>query len=253
MNILFTHEKGGTGVTTSVVNIGYELALLGYSVLLVDLDSRGDVATSLGLDPLPGVSGYLSDFLEWSGEFQKEDMERSVRQVPGQLDVMSTNVTGFREALALARSDSLRVYEAFSMLGDHYDFVLFDSKAAGAELRSCALQACDCVVVCVRLEALGMADIGALFDLVGEGRHRFVLPVAMRGLNVHKYNLGLLNETFPDAVFDAVPDRVTVIEASSAQQPLATYAPRGDARYCYSVVAGLLAVVDLSVDEAVLA
>ena len=39
--------KGGTGKTTTVVNLGAGLAIRGARVLCVDLDAQGSLATSL--------------------------------------------------------------------------------------------------------------------------------------------------------------------------------------------------------------
>jgi chromosome partitioning protein len=41
--------KGGTGKTTTVINLGAGLALRGERVLCVDLDAQGSLAISLGV------------------------------------------------------------------------------------------------------------------------------------------------------------------------------------------------------------
>lgn len=50
MIAVISNQKGGTGKTTSAVTIGAELARSGYKTLIIDLDSQGNVADSLGLD-----------------------------------------------------------------------------------------------------------------------------------------------------------------------------------------------------------
>jgi cellulose biosynthesis protein BcsQ len=48
--IAFVHHKGGTGKTTSCLNIAGWLAKMKKKVLVVDLDPQGNATTGLGID-----------------------------------------------------------------------------------------------------------------------------------------------------------------------------------------------------------
>jgi len=50
MHIAFAHQKGGSGKTTSCINVAGYLALSGKKVLVVDLDPQGYATSGLGID-----------------------------------------------------------------------------------------------------------------------------------------------------------------------------------------------------------
>jgi chromosome partitioning protein len=51
--LAISNRKGGTGKSTSTLNIGAALARLGHRVLLVDLDPQANLTQSLGLETTP--------------------------------------------------------------------------------------------------------------------------------------------------------------------------------------------------------
>jgi len=48
--IALVNQKGGTGKTTSTINIAAGLTNKGYKVLTIDLDPQGSLTASLGID-----------------------------------------------------------------------------------------------------------------------------------------------------------------------------------------------------------
>jgi chromosome partitioning protein len=61
--LVISNRKGGSGKSSTSVNVAAELAALGQRVLLVDLDTQGHCAVGLGIKPqrdTPTVHGFLA-------------------------------------------------------------------------------------------------------------------------------------------------------------------------------------------------
>ncbi len=270
-HILITHEKGGAAVTTTAVNLAAELAGAGWSALVVDCDSRGDVAASLGIDPAPALAAYLTDRCVG----REESAGDLVRFGRAGLDVLPTTASGLRSVLQLL--DGMgegSVRQWLRELGEGYDFVLYDAKAASGNLRRVLMQLADLMVIPTRMEALGLPDVALLIEQYRSegGTAIIVLPAMVRRTSVHAYNLGLLVERFGDLVpvgadvVDAVtsvsadtllaagavlvPDRVAVPEASGLGMTLREYAQDDAAAMAYVRLVDLvLAACRVAEDE----
>jgi chromosome partitioning protein len=94
MIIAVSQHKGGTGKTTTVLNLGAALAERGFKVLLVDLDPQADLSAGLGvqvdLEERPtGLSLYsvLSSEQGSLGELVSATGYARLSVVPGTLDM----------------------------------------------------------------------------------------------------------------------------------------------------------------------
>lgn len=250
--ILVTKEKGGGGATTTATNLGFDLADRGHSVLIVDMDTRGDAAPCLGLDPHPGLQAAIAAATLSVGSWAEVAatvgaIAPAVATQWDGLHLLATNTSSTLAALELTSDLGLgELADLLAGLGQgSYDFVIYDTSVGSGRLRQAAMMVADLMVIPTRVEALGMPDIAGLIEAYGRPLEVVVLPVCFRKtLGIHNYNLGLLAERYGDRMASPVPDRVAVIESHSAMMPVLAYAPENDASVAYrrftdDVLAGL--------------
>ena len=60
--VAIINQKGGTGKTTTTLNLGAALAYQGYRTLIVDLDPQGHTSIGIGIEP-DAITGSMADIL----------------------------------------------------------------------------------------------------------------------------------------------------------------------------------------------
>lgn len=66
--------KGGTGKSTSIINIGMVLADMGYQVLMVDTTGQCDITNLFLTDELTELAAHLNEIIENGGEITDDDI-----------------------------------------------------------------------------------------------------------------------------------------------------------------------------------
>jgi chromosome partitioning protein len=118
--VSFSIFKGGTGKTTSTVNIAAALVKKDKKVLLVDLDQQASATRYLALDPELSPNMY-EVFMGIN------HAALTIRKTKVDVDVLSAN--GLMAAIeeALEPGDELKVSEVLTSLKPDYDFIIIDS------------------------------------------------------------------------------------------------------------------------------
>lgn len=164
----FLNQKGGVGKTTTVVNVGAGLAILGKRVLIVDLDRQGHLTSFLGIDSneihkdiydvLRGeihpreaiVTKTLSARLCIDGR----ETQLSLSLIPSTLDFVEAEMDlsnrGDREFL---------LKRAIAAVSDVYDYILFDCAPSLGLISINALAAAQKVFIPVQTEYLALKSL----------------------------------------------------------------------------------------------
>jgi len=242
--IAVANQKGGTGKTTTTVNLAAAIAETGRSVLVIDLDSQRNATHWLGAEP--GPVDVLSVLMR---EASLDEAAVST-PVPGVEVVPATSeLAGVERGLSAKPGAELRLRQALAQ-ARHRDVVLIDCLPALGLLTVSGLVAADEVLVPVLPGGVELQAVAELVDTVAEVAdglnpglviaHVLVVAAEPRqrlDLDV----ITALRQRFPAAMLDTVIGRsVRIRESYSRRSPVIVTEPTGRAAQQYRAAAAEL-------------
>lgn len=157
--IAISIQKGGSGKTTTAINLGAALQRIGKSVLLVDADPQANLSQSLGIIEEPVRNIFTELKKEIAGE--KSDISQVIIQTKSGLSLVPSSIE-----LAGAELELVSVYgreQVFSWMLEPiksvYDFILIDCPPAIGMLTVNALVVSDWVVLPLQAEFLPLKGL----------------------------------------------------------------------------------------------
>jgi chromosome partitioning protein len=231
---VFNH-KGGTGKTTTSVSVSAGLAARGARVLLVDTDSQGNVAVSLGVKAERSLYHVLVMGLR---------PESAVVPVRENLDVIVSNETLAAAELYLAgRQNRDRVLrDRLAPLFDAYDVVVLDCSPSLSLLNQNALVTADGVLVPVACDFLSLVGVRQVIKTVKNVNTLLHHPVQIFGVLPTFYDararicrdaVDTMREHFGDRCLSPVRSTIKVKEAPAQGKTIFEYAADSNAAEDY--------------------
>jgi chromosome partitioning protein len=241
-----TNAKGGVAKTTSCVNLGAGLALLGYRTLLIDCDTQGQVSKSLGVQAGEGL-GELLQGEAGLGDVQVEARENLFLIAGG------GSLSGAKRLISRRDMRSeLVLSEALDGL-EGFDFVLIDTAPSWDVLNVNCLFYVEELLIPVSMEALALQGVGDLVSRVEQVQQYREDKILQRGIIPTFYDgrvsksaeiLEQLERYFPGEVWSVVRYNVKLSEAPGFGQHIFEYAKRSNGAADYSRLARRLAKGD---------
>jgi chromosome partitioning protein len=233
-------RKGGSGKTTTAINLAGALAERGKRIALIDLDSQASLTRLLLRGDAHNVEGIGARILAVQRGLDGLAHPTAVPNIelyPGDRAIESA-------ALALAENPmgSLRLRKLVRSLTG-YDVIIIDTPPHLGFALNSALLAADLAILPTDLV---QQDIDALADTIdlrdeleelGAARVMAILPNAVRNDSVDRTSLLVLKEHWGDLVALPIPLSVTIKAALNAALPVVTYEPKSAAAQAYRTLA----------------
>ncbi|MEQ8904230.1 ParA family protein [Ekhidna sp.] len=168
------NQKGGTGKTTTAINLGAALNRRAKNVLLIDLDAQGNLSYSLGINDF---DQSMADAL--LGECTINDIlqeRESLTVAPSDNQLADTE-------LSLARSEGQEKALANlvkSLSG--FDYILIDCPPSLSMLTINALLASDRVIIPMQMEVLSLQGLDQIVQTIEKVKKTFSKKITIDGV-----------------------------------------------------------------------
>jgi chromosome partitioning protein len=231
---VFNH-KGGTGKTTTSVQVAAGLADKGARVLLVDTDGQGNVATSLALTAERSLYHVIVMGLS---------LEQAVIEARPNLDVLPSNETLAAAELYLAgqkRRDRV-LAQRLERARDLYDFVIVDCSPSLSLMNQNALAFADAVLCPVACDYLSLVGVRQVLRTIKQVNRILGHAVQLWGVLPTQFDtraricreaLETLRQNFGEVCLSPIHYVSRVKEAPSVGKTLFEYAPTSTATEDY--------------------
>jgi len=227
--VAILNQKGGTGKTTTAVNLAAGIADRGFDVLLVDVDAQGNVGTSLGIRGERTLYHLLLD-----PATQPEDVLVPVR---GHLDVVTADATLALAEVHLARVESGRdrvLGERLAPVRGRYQYVVLDCGPSLSLLNQNALSFADEVLIPVSCDYLALVGVKQVLRTIKDIDRHLGHTVRVSGVvptffdartRLGREAVDTLSGHFKERLYEPIRRSTRLAEAPSHRQTIFEYAP----------------------------
>lgn len=179
------NQKGGVGKTTTAVNLGSSLAIMGRRVLLIDLDPQANATSGLGITPYKLKRHIYHVML---GSIALDDIILNTKVNGLALAPSNTDLFGLEIELAGYPSRERIIARSISKLKREFDYIIIDCPPSLGILTINALTAATTLLIPVQCEYYALEGLGSLLNTFSKIKKRL-----NPGLNIEGFLLTMFD------------------------------------------------------------
>lgn len=214
--ISLINHKGGVGKTTTTINLGKALSILGYKVLLVDMDSQGNLSQCFGVH---NPEKQVIESLITREPLPILEIEENLHLSPSDIKMATYEIKLITEV-----GSEMRLARKIHSLTDQYDFILFDCPPSLGIMTISALNASTECLIPIQPESSAFNGVRNLIEKIDNVKEYTNLNLKIRGFlftmvhinqTIHQAIMENVSDTYPTIpVFKSVLENLTVIKQS---------------------------------------
>jgi chromosome partitioning protein len=242
--IAIVNQKGGVGKTTTAVNLGAALALLGHRVLVADIDPQGNTTSGFGIDK-NALACDMYDVLLGDTPAAEALVETGVAGLA--LLPATINLAAAEIELVSTLSREGRLKRVLAPLAGRFDYLFIDCPPSLGLLTVNALTAAGEVLIPVQAEYYALEGLSQLTAVVARVREALNPDLRITGVLVTMFDgrtrlaTEVLDEVmthFPAQVFRTqIPRNVRLSEAPSFGKPAVLFDVKSRGSQAYIALA----------------
>ncbi|MCL6638566.1 MAG: AAA family ATPase [Firmicutes bacterium] len=242
--IAIANQKGGVAKTTTAVNLGAWLSLMGKKVLLVDIDPQGNATTGVGMDK-NALRSSIYDLITGSkpaGEVIQRSAVEGLDIVPANIELAGAEI----ELVSVPGRESV-LKKSLRPVKEQYDYLFIDCPPSLGLLTINALTAADTLLIPIQCEYYALEGLGQLMNTYQMVQQRLNPALQIEGVLLTMFdgrtNLAIqvvdeVKRYFKNKVYRAVvPRNVRLSEAPSHGKPVMVYDRRSKGAEVYHELA----------------
>jgi chromosome partitioning protein len=223
--ISILNQKGGVGKTTSSMNIGSWMSILGYKVLIIDLDPQANLTAGFGItNPEYTIYGTLLN----EYPIKAYEVEKNISIVAS-----TPALSGLERSLANDIDKEFSLHEKLKTVSGNFDVIILDCPPSLGLITINALVASNSVYTPLEAQLFSTDGLTKVFEMIDKIQKRLNPTLNLSGIFFTRYDkrkilkrdiLESITEQYPELILHAnIRENISLSEAPHVGKDIFRY------------------------------